>query len=124
LPSANTTISGGESATRRSIPRAIHGGARQACFSDVLDNGSAGYINRLYELGITGGGAPGLFCTANPTNRDQMAVFLVLAMEEQAAAGTAHNTYFNDLGPPTHPIKPVLSVHQPAPRTQPHHRLR
>jgi hypothetical protein len=75
-------------------------------FNDVPDNGFAGYINRLYELGITGGCAPGLFCPASTTNRDQMAVFLVLAMEEQAAVGTAHNTYFNDLGPPTHPINP------------------
>jgi hypothetical protein len=65
-------------------------------FSDVLDDGFAGYINRLYELGITAGCGSGIFCPDSVLSRKQMAVFLVVAMEERPSS-EPYDRYFNDL---------------------------
>jgi CSLREA domain-containing protein len=48
-----------------------------AYFTDLADDGFAPYVNRIYELGITGGCGPGRFCPDDPVRRGPMAVFLV-----------------------------------------------
>lgn len=39
-----------------------------------------GYVERLFQLGITTGCAPGKYCPGNPVKRDQMASFLARAL--------------------------------------------
>jgi hypothetical protein len=48
-------------------------------FSDIDDDGYAPFINRLYELGITGGCGGGEFCPEAEVTRGEMAVFLMPA---------------------------------------------
>ena len=50
-----------------------------AYFDDIANDGFAPYINRMSELGITGGCAPRAYCPNDSTTRAMMAVFLVLA---------------------------------------------
>ena len=48
-------------------------------FDDIANDGFAGFINRMTELGITGGCGGRNYCPGNSTNRAMMAVFLVTA---------------------------------------------
>ena len=50
--------------------------AYNAYFSDIGDNGFAPFINRMNELGITGGCGAGQYCPSAPVIRAGMAVFL------------------------------------------------
>jgi S-layer homology domain len=74
------------------------GAVHDEYFGDVPDDAFAGYINRLYELGITAGCGPGTFCPDSVLSRKQMAVFLVVAMEERPSS-EPYDRYFNDLAP-------------------------
>jgi uncharacterized repeat protein (TIGR02543 family) len=47
-----------------------------AYFSDIADDNFAPFINRMNELGITGGCGGGMYCPTQPVTRAQMAVFL------------------------------------------------
>lgn len=47
-----------------------------AYFTDLADDGFAPYVNRLFELGITGGCGAGAFCPDAAVTRGDMAVFL------------------------------------------------
>jgi hypothetical protein len=47
-----------------------------AYFDDITDDQFAGFINRLNELGITGGCETRIFCPDRNTNRAMMAIFL------------------------------------------------
>ena len=62
------------------------GAVPNAYFGDVPDDAFAGFVNRLYELGITGGCGGGNFCPTQALTREQMAVFLVVAMEERGSS--------------------------------------
>ena len=53
--------------------------AYNTSFDDIGDDGFAPFINRMNELGITGGCGTRAYCPANSTNRAMMAVFLVTA---------------------------------------------
>ena len=53
--------------------------AHNANFDDIANDGFAGFINRMTELGITGGCGGRNYCPGNSTNRAMMAVFLVTA---------------------------------------------
>jgi hypothetical protein len=51
-------------------------------FTDVpASNPFCPWIEELSRRGITGGCAPGLFCPGDPVSRQQMAVFIVKAMD-------------------------------------------
>ncbi len=52
-------------------------------FDDVADDGFAAFINRMNELGITGGCGGRNYCPTNSTNRAMMAVFLVTSFLER-----------------------------------------
>ena len=53
----------------------------QGYFSDVPAGlWYTGYVERLFQLGITTGCAPGKYCPGNPVKRDQMASFLARAL--------------------------------------------
>lgn len=71
--------------------------ADDAYFDDVPAGPAAGFINRLYELGITTGCAERTFCPAEPTTRAQLATFLVRALGEQPSTA-ADDAYFDDIG--------------------------
>ncbi len=59
-------------------------------FPDVpCASGFAPWINELVAEGITGGCGGGLYCPANPVNRQQMAVFLLKTFEGGAYAPPA-----------------------------------
>ena len=68
-------------------------------FADVAaTNSFCGYIKRLSELGITTGCGSGNYCPGNVVTRDQMAAFLVRAVEgEPAAAYCGSTAPFNDV---------------------------
>jgi hypothetical protein len=53
--------------------------AYNTSFDDIANDGFAGFINRMNELGITGGCGDRAYCPGNSTNRAMMAVFLVTA---------------------------------------------
>jgi len=53
--------------------------AYNAYFDDIADDGFAPFINRMNEIGITGGCGPRVYCPNDPTSRAMMAVFLVTA---------------------------------------------
>jgi hypothetical protein len=65
-------------------------------FDDVANDGFAPYVNRIAELGVTGGCAARAFCPASPVTRAQMAVFVVKAMEEPPSSAP-YNQYFDDV---------------------------
>jgi hypothetical protein len=67
--------------------------AYNAYFSDVTDDGFAPYINRMYELGITGGCGGGKYCPAAPVTRAMMAVFIetALGVSPPASVGGVFN---------------------------------
>ncbi len=75
------------------------GSATETSFDDVptettQDQYYAGFINRLYELGVTTGCGDGSgFCPEDPVTRAQMAAFLTRAFE--LPEGPAHG--FNDI---------------------------
>ncbi len=50
--------------------------AFNADFDDITDDGYAPFVNRMNELGITGGCGGRSYCPDNSTNRAMMAVFL------------------------------------------------
>jgi putative hemolysin len=51
--------------------------AFNANFNDIVNDGFAPFINRMNELGITGGCGPKAYCPNDSTNRAMMAVFVV-----------------------------------------------
>lgn len=53
--------------------------AYDAKFDDIANDGFASFINRMNELGITGGCRDRAYCPGDSTNRAMMAVFLVTA---------------------------------------------
>src|SRR4029453_16378217 len=56
--------------------------AGQEMFNDVpASSPFCTFIEELSRRGITGGCAPGLFCPGDPVTRQQMAVFLVKAVD-------------------------------------------
>jgi len=67
--------------------------AYNAYFSDITDDGFAPYINRMYELGISGGCGGGKYCPAAPVTRAMMAVFIetALGVSPPASAGGVFN---------------------------------
>ena len=65
-------------------------------FSDIANNGFAPFINRMNELGITGGCGGTNYCPSTPVTRAMMAVFILAAMGETGSQ-TAHNVYFSDI---------------------------
>ena len=68
-------------------------------FSDVTPE-TFGYmwIQKMYELGITTGCAPGLFCPAQNISRDQMAIFIIRARYGAKTAFTYNPApYFLDV---------------------------
>jgi hypothetical protein len=67
-----------------------------AFFDDVPDNIFATFINRMSELGITGGCGTRVYCPNNSINRAQMAVFIIRAIDETPSAA-AFDAYFDDI---------------------------
>jgi len=67
-----------------------------AYFDDIVNDGFAGYINRMSELGITMGCGTRVYCPYSNISREQMAVFIVRAMGEQPSS-MAYNAYFDDI---------------------------
>ncbi len=58
------------------------------------------WIQKLYELGITTGCAPDLYCPTDTIRRDQMAVFIIRARYGSATAFTYPSApYFTDVAP-------------------------
>jgi hypothetical protein len=53
--------------------------SHNAYFGDLQDDGYRPFINRMYELGITGGCETGIYCPDDPVTRGQMAVFISAA---------------------------------------------
>jgi hypothetical protein len=78
-------------------------------FPDVpCTSGFAPWINELVAEGITAGCGGGLYCPANPVNRQQMAVFLLKALEGGAYAPPACTTAtFTDV-PCSSPFAPFI----------------
>jgi hypothetical protein len=72
-----------------------------APFTDVPASGWAcGHIKWLGELGVTAGCGAGGYCPGAPVTREQMAAFIVRAMEgEPAANSCAGQAPFADVGP-------------------------
>jgi hypothetical protein len=69
-------------------------------FADVpcAGNGFAPWIEALANLGITGGCGGPNYCPTNPVNRQQMAVFLLKALEGSSyAAPACANPTFTDV---------------------------
>jgi hypothetical protein len=50
--------------------------AYNAYFADIANDGFAGYINRMLEMGITTGCGSGIYCPNDAVTRAQMSVFL------------------------------------------------
>lgn len=91
------------------IVRTIYGGtdnfpySTTPYFTDVspTDFGFP-WIQHLYELGITTGCAPQLFCPNNPLTRAQLAIFIIrMRYGSTAAFDYPATPYFNDVGPGT-----------------------
>jgi hypothetical protein len=72
------------------------GAVNDAYFGDVADDAFAGFINRLHELAITSGCGGGNFCPSLALARKEMAVFLVVALEERKST-MPYNQYFDDI---------------------------
>jgi hypothetical protein len=86
------------------LGEAPSGAVHDAYFDDVPDNAFAPFINRIYELGITGGCATRSFCPNDPVTRGQMAVFLVTALEDAPSDGPDR---FNDIA--NHPFRRFIN---------------
>jgi len=75
-------------------------------FSDVPpSNGFFDFINTMYERGITSGCAtsPPQYCPNAPTTRDEMAVFIIVAIEGGSTFSYTTTPYFTDV-PATDPF--------------------
>jgi hypothetical protein len=72
-------------------------------FTDVPVSGFGfQWIQKMYELGITAGCAPGLFCPNDDVTRAQMAVFLIRMRYGSTTVFDFPSTpYFTDVGPTT-----------------------
>ncbi len=70
--------------------------AHNGYFSDIADNGFAAFINRMNELGVTGGCGGTNYCPSTPVTRGMMAVFILAAMGETGSQ-VAYNAYFSDI---------------------------
>jgi hypothetical protein len=70
--------------------------AYNAYFSDIADDGFAPFINRMNELGITGGCGGSSYCPSASVTRAMMAVFMITAMGE-APSQAVYNAYFSDI---------------------------
>jgi hypothetical protein len=72
--------------------------ACDAYFSDIAQHcgGFSGFINRLFELNITPGCAPGLYCPDVDLTRSDMAVFVINGLAE-TPSGVPFNQYFDDI---------------------------
>ena len=67
-------------------------------FSDVpYGYWSWGYVQSLYNSGVTSGCDAGLFCPASPVTRDQMAVFLLKAKYGSGHVPPSPATIFSDV---------------------------
>jgi YVTN family beta-propeller protein len=73
--------------------------AYNAYFNDIANDGFAPYINRMSELGITGGCGGNSYCPSAPVTRAMMAVFIETAMGV-LLPGCAGDV-FNDVGAST-----------------------
>jgi hypothetical protein len=71
--------------------------AYNAYFDDIANDGFAPFINRMNELGITGGCRDRAYCPNDLLTRQQMAVFIILAMGETGSTAT-YNANFDDIG--------------------------
>lgn len=65
-------------------------------FDDIANDWLAPYINRMFELGITGGCGPRLFCPDNPVLRKQVSVFFIRALGESTSTAS-YDAYFDDV---------------------------
>ncbi len=73
---------------------------RSATFADVpLTYWASGYIERLFNAGITGGCGTGIYCPDNTVTRAQMAIFLLKGIHGSSYAPPAvnGNTGFGDV---------------------------
>ncbi len=70
-------------------------------YGDVDPNSwAAGYINAIRDAGITGGCGDGNYCPQGLVTREQMAAFLVRAVEGEPAANYCDgSSYFSDVSP-------------------------
>ena len=66
-----------------------------AYFDDVAEP-YAGFINRMNELGITGGCGTRAYCPNDPLTRAQMSVFIIVAMGETGST-VSYNENFDDI---------------------------
>lgn len=66
-------------------------------FDDIADNGFAPHINKMSELGITGGCGTRMYCPDATVNRAQMAVFIIRGLSETPSS-VPYNEYFDDIG--------------------------
>jgi hypothetical protein len=80
----------------RSMTENPSGVAFNQYFDDVPNDGAAGFINRVFELGITSGCGTRAYCPQAPTARGQMAVFLVRATLETPSQ-VPYNQNFDDI---------------------------
>jgi hypothetical protein len=67
-----------------------------AYFDDIANDRFAPYINRLWELGITAGCGPRLFCPSNVVRRAPLAVLIIRAMGKSPSSAP-YNAYFDDI---------------------------
>jgi hypothetical protein len=67
-----------------------------AYFADIANDAFAPFINRMYELGITGGYGVRTYGPDHSVTRGQMAVFVIASMGEIPSA-EPHNAYFDDI---------------------------
>jgi len=70
--------------------------AFDANFDDIANDGFAPFINRINELGITGGCGTRAYCPNNSLTRAQMAVFIISAIGEIPSA-VAFDANFDDI---------------------------
>jgi hypothetical protein len=70
--------------------------SHDAYFDDIANDAFAPFINRMYELGITGGYGIRTYGPNNPVTRGQMAVFIVTSMGETLSV-EPFNAYFDDI---------------------------
>lgn len=70
--------------------------AYDAYFDDIANDWLAPYINRLWELNITTGCGPRMFCPNTNVKRGPLAVLIIRALKETPSSA-AYNAYFDDI---------------------------
>jgi hypothetical protein len=66
-------------------------------FGDIAGTWALGYIRAIFGASITQGCDTGLFCPTNRVTRDQMAVFIIRALEGDPAPGYCSSPPFSDV---------------------------